>query len=61
MVTVREVLKILRKDGWYINGQEGSHINLEHPTRRNKVTIPNHSGDLKKGTLHSIFKQAGLK
>lgn len=26
-----------------------------------KVTIPNHSGDLDKKTVHSILKQAGLK
>lgn len=26
-----------------------------------KVTIPKHKGDVKKGTLNSIMKQAGLK
>ena len=26
-----------------------------------KITIPNHKGDIKKGTLNSILKQAGLK
>ena len=59
-MTVREILKILRKDGWYIINQEGSHISLK-PIKPGKVTVPNHNGDLKPGTLNSIYKQAKLK
>ncbi|SPF40401.1 hypothetical protein SBF1_2200004 [Candidatus Desulfosporosinus infrequens] len=39
----------------------GSHIQLKHPTKTGKVTVPNHKGDLAPGTLNSILKQAGLK
>ncbi len=46
-MTVREVLKLLRKAGWYATGQEGAHISLKHPTKPGKVTVPNHGGDLK--------------
>lgn len=60
-MTVREMLKVLHKDGWYTINQEGSHISLKHPTKPGKVTVPNHGGDLKPGTLNSIFKQAELK
>lgn len=60
-MTVREILKVLRKDGWYTTNQEGPHISLKHPTKPGKVTVPNHNGDLKPGTLNSIYKQAGLK
>lgn len=60
-MTVREILKVLRKDGWYIANQEGSHISLKHPKKPGKVTVANHSGDLKPGTLNSIYRQAGLK
>lgn len=60
-MTVREILKVLRKDGWYIVNQEGSHISLKHPAKPGKVTVTNHGGDLKPGTLNSIYKQAGLK
>nr|WP_300846586.1 type II toxin-antitoxin system HicA family toxin [uncultured Acetatifactor sp.] len=60
-MTVREVLRALRKDGWYATNQEGSHISLKHPTKPGKVTVPNHNGDLKPGTLNSIYRQAGLK
>ena len=59
--TVRQILKILRKDGWYVVNQEGSHIQLKHPTKQGKVTVPNHNGDISLGTEKSIYKQAKLK
>ncbi|MBM4288244.1 MAG: type II toxin-antitoxin system HicA family toxin [Deltaproteobacteria bacterium] len=59
---VREVIKLLEKDGWFMISQEGSHRQYKHPMKPGKVTIagnPHH--DLGPGTLHSILKQAGLK
>ena len=50
-MTVREILKILRKDGWYETDQSGSHLQLEHPTKPGKVTISKHRGDIRPGTL----------
>ena len=58
---VRELEKIIQKDGWYFLKQVGSHKHYKHPTKKGKVTIPNHSGDVDKGTANSILKQAGLK
>ncbi|MDR0403190.1 MAG: type II toxin-antitoxin system HicA family toxin [Treponema sp.] len=60
-MTVRAVLKLLRDDGWFVHDQAGSHIQLKHPLKKGRVTIPNHKGDLKRGTLHSVLKQAGLE
>lgn len=60
-MTTRQILKILHKDGWKIKNQRGSHIFLIHPTKSGKITVPDHKGDLKKNTLESILKQAGLK
>jgi predicted RNA binding protein YcfA (HicA-like mRNA interferase family) len=60
-MTEREVLKILKKDGWQIVKTTGSHVQLKHPVKKGKVTVPKHSTDIKKGTLNSIWKQAGLK
>jgi len=60
-MTVRQLLKILRQDGWIKKEQKGSHLQLEHPTKKGKVTVPVHGGDIPKGTLHAILKQAGLK
>jgi len=58
---VRELLKLLKKDGWVEKSQKGSHLQLEHTTKKGKVTVPVHGGDIPKGTLNSILKQAGLK
>lgn len=61
-MTSRDILKILRKDGWYIVDQDGSHAQLKHPTKPGKVTVLIHgSKDIPPGTLNSILKQAGLK
>lgn len=62
-MTVREIIKILRENGWNeVNARtKGSHIQFKHPVKPGKVTVPSHSGDIAKGTLNSILKQAGLK
>ena len=60
-MTAKELLKLLYKDGWRECDQRGSHIQLEHPEKKGKVTVPFHGGDIKKGTLNSILKQAGIK
>lgn len=57
----REIEKLILQDGWYLVKQVGSHKHYKHPTKPGKVTIPNHSGDVDKGTANSILKQAGLK
>lgn len=59
---VRDVLKIIEKDGWYQVVREGSHRQFKHPTKPGRVTIAGHPGDdLAPGTLGSIFKQAQIK
>jgi predicted RNA binding protein YcfA (HicA-like mRNA interferase family) len=58
----KALMKLLEKDGWYNFRQKGSHIQLKHPTKPGKVTVPfKGSGDIPKGTLGSILRQAGLK
>ncbi|WP_040400701.1 type II toxin-antitoxin system HicA family toxin [Cecembia lonarensis] len=58
---VKELLKILKDDGWKEKTQKGSHLQLIHPKKSGKVTVPVHGGDIPIGTLNSILKQAGLK
>jgi predicted RNA binding protein YcfA (HicA-like mRNA interferase family) len=59
---VREVLKLLRNDGWYRVPSKSGHRQFKHPTKPGRVTVSgNASDDLPPGTLHSILKQAGLK
>ena len=60
-MTTREILKILHKDGLYEVNQEGSHVQLKHPSKTGKVTVAKHSGDIAPGTLRRIYQQAGLK
>ena len=62
-MTTREILKILHNDGWReVEARiKGPHIQLKHIFKAGKVTVPYHKGDIAKGTLNSIFKQAGLK
>ena len=61
LMTVRELDKLIRNDGWYLVKQVGSHMQYKHPTKTGKVTIPNHRGDVDIRTATSILKQAGLK
>ena len=59
-MTVKEVEKILKKDGWYLYKQIGSHRQYKHDIKKGKVTVPYHKGDLDIGTAKSIFKQASI-
>lgn len=61
-LTVRTVLRLLRRDGWTIDRQRGtSHRQLKHPTKSGTVTVAGKEGDdIDPGTLRSIFDQAGL-
>jgi predicted RNA binding protein YcfA (HicA-like mRNA interferase family) len=61
-VKVRDILKLLDEDGWFVARTRGSHKQYKHPTKPGLVTIPGKQGDdLAPGTLNSILKQAGLK
>ncbi len=60
-MTFKEMEKLLKADGWMLKGAVGSHFQYIHPTKSGKVTVPNHKGDIPKGTANSILKQAGLK
>jgi predicted RNA binding protein YcfA (HicA-like mRNA interferase family) len=56
----KEILQILQQNGWYIEGQKGSHVQFKHPTKRGKVTVPHPRKDLKLITVQTIFRQAGI-
>jgi predicted RNA binding protein YcfA (HicA-like mRNA interferase family) len=60
-MTARDVIRALERAGFVASRMSGSHCRLIHsrdPTR--KVTVPVHSGDLKRGTLRGIIAQAGF-
>ncbi len=59
---VRDVIRMLQDDGWYLARQRSSHRQFRHPTKPGRVTIAGRpNDDLAPGTLNSILKQAGLK
>ncbi|MEI7489366.1 MAG: type II toxin-antitoxin system HicA family toxin [Chryseobacterium sp.] len=59
---VKEILKMLEADGWYLHNQEGSHRQYKHPDKKGKVTVNSKPSDtLTQEILNSIFKQAGWK
>jgi len=56
------MLRKLRKDGWVVVRQRGSHRQLHHPTKPGTVTVagkPNE--DLTPKMEAAILRQAGLK
>ncbi len=60
VVSGRELCKILKKIGYSIDHQTGSHIilrNEDSPHRR--LSVPDHK-EIAKGTLRSILRQSGL-
>ncbi len=57
----REIVKILKKQGFLELRQIGSHLHLYHPAHKLRVTIPMHNRDLKRKTLASILRQAHLQ
>jgi len=60
-VKVREDIRIVEADGWYLIGTKGDHRQYKHPTKPSKVTIPGTPRDeLPPGTWTSIQRQAGL-
>jgi predicted RNA binding protein YcfA (HicA-like mRNA interferase family) len=59
---VRDIIKMIEADGWYLVVIKGSHRQYKHPSKKGRVTIAGHSGDeLAPGTLNSVLKQAGLR
>ena len=59
---VRDIIKIIEEDGWYLVATRGSHRQYKHPKKEGRVTIAgNLNHDVAIGTMNSILKQAKLK
>lgn len=55
-----KVIRALKKAGFEIDHQTGSHVYLRRENKPGRITVPFHRRDLKKGTLKSILRQAEL-
>jgi predicted RNA binding protein YcfA (HicA-like mRNA interferase family) len=59
---VREIIRLIENDGWYLVRTKGDHRQYKHPVKEGRVTISGNAGrDMPPGTLNSVLKQSGLK
>ncbi len=59
---VREIIRIIEADGWFHVRTKGDHRQDHHARKPGTVTISGKLGvDMPKGTLHSVFRQGGLR
>ena len=55
----KEIAQALRRLGFVVDHQKGSHIFMHNLERNVSVIVPLHK-EVKKGTLNNIIKKAGL-
>ena len=55
----RKLIRLLEQDGWVHVATKGSHRQFKHPVRTGRITVPHPNRDLKRGTVASIYRQAG--
>ena len=60
-MTPKEMIKLLKQNGFQVVAQNGSHVKMRNPETGKQTTVPYHSKDLKKGLEQEILKQAGVK
>jgi predicted RNA binding protein YcfA (HicA-like mRNA interferase family) len=60
-LTPTKVIRALKKAGFHIHRQSGSHAQLKNIAKPGlRITIPRHSRDLPFPIVYSIIRQAGL-
>ena len=60
-VTGADVVRALKRAGFVVDRQRGSHVTLRHPQTKRSATVPVHAArDLPIGTLLGILDDAGL-
>ena len=60
-LTSKQMIKLLKENGFDIVSQNGSHVKLKNSTTNRQTIVPLHCKDLGKGLEQEILKQAGLK
>ena len=56
----REVIAMLKEDGWALHTIEGSHYHFKHDCKPGKVTVKHPCKDIPPKTLRSIEIQSGV-
>ena len=60
-MTPKEMVKLLKKNGFKVVSQNDSHKKLRNDTTGKQTIVPCHAKSLKLGLEQEILKQAGLK
>ncbi len=60
-MTSKELIALLKEDGWTLRGSKGSHHVFVHASKAGHLTVPHPKKDLGTGLVQKILKQAGLK
>ncbi|WP_425575668.1 type II toxin-antitoxin system HicA family toxin [Nemorincola caseinilytica] len=56
-----ELVRLLKRDGWFVVRQTGSHMTMKHPVKKGQIVCPYHgSSEVGKGLELKIKKDAGL-
>ncbi|MFH1635666.1 MAG: type II toxin-antitoxin system HicA family toxin [Chloroflexota bacterium] len=58
-ISGRECVRALKKDGFYLKRQQGSHMILRRDYPFSQVVVPDHK-ELDRSTLRAIIRQANL-
>ncbi len=55
----KQIVKALRRIGFVVDHQKGSHIFMHNLEKNITVIVPNHK-EIRKGTLNNIIKKATI-
>lgn len=62
MLKVKQLIRLLERDGWYCQSTRGSHMKYQHPHKQGIIIVPYHGEKtLTKGYVMQTLKKAGLK
>jgi len=60
IISPRRLIPLLERRGFRLKRTRGSHFVFQHPKTKLRITVPVHSKDLAKGTLHDILDASGI-
>jgi predicted RNA binding protein YcfA (HicA-like mRNA interferase family) len=59
-ITARQLTRALERAGFIFSRQRGSHQIYRHTETGKRVSVPVHTGDVPKGTLRQILREADI-
>jgi len=60
VLTPKKLIKKLERVGFLKDHTSGSHIIMYHPKSKKRAVVPYHLKEIKRGTLNSLLKEAGV-